>query len=59
MYELSCNCGHVTKGNDRYMVEGEMWVHAIKDHKDLLAGMSAAQLAEWLKNKDKTLAAGR
>ena len=55
MYTLNCNCGHSTKGSDRYLVEGEMWAHAFKDHKDMLLGMKAPDIAQWLRDKDKTL----
>lgn len=57
MMTLSCNCGHTTRGDDRYLVEAEMWVHALKDHRDMLTAMTAEQIAGWLKEKDQKLSA--
>jgi hypothetical protein len=55
MVSLSCNCGHTEKDADRYKVEARMWVHAIRDHIDMLKGMGEAQLEQWLRDKDQKL----
>jgi predicted small metal-binding protein len=54
---LSCNCGFSVENEDRYKVEAAMWHHAIQDHSDMLKSMTIEHLEEWLKNKDKQLAA--
>ena len=56
MFSLVCNCGYETKGPDRYMVEAQMWQHAMGNHLEQLKGMKTEQIVQWLKDKDKTLA---
>lgn len=57
MATLTCNCGFSVTNPDKYQVEGEMWVHALKEHLDVLTGMTAAQFRDWLKDKDAKLSA--
>lgn len=49
-------CGHKTSGEDRYMVEAQMWYHAMSEHLEIMKDMSVEDIAKWLKDKDEKLA---
>jgi len=51
-YSITCNCGWEAKGNDKRIVEAEMWHHAIHDHEDMVKNMSVEQLTEIMKSWD-------
>jgi hypothetical protein len=56
-YAITCNCGHKEIGQDTRTVEARMWHHAVKDHLDMVKGMSADQFADIMKGWDKQFAA--
>jgi hypothetical protein len=52
-YELTCDCGQTHSGEDRRAVEAAMWVHAIKDHGEMLKSFDVPGLTGKLKDWDK------
>ena len=55
MYKLKCDCGYVAEDDDHYLVEGKMWHHAMKEHNDMLSTQNPENIAEWLRNADKSM----
>ncbi len=58
-HSIICNCGYEAKGKEKRAVEAEIWHHAIKDHSDMLKGMSVEQIEEILTEWDKKFSSKR
>lgn len=55
MVAITCECGFKAENDDHYKVEAEMWHHAMKDHGDMLKGMTVEQLEEVIKKNDQSM----
>lgn len=55
MTKLTCTCGYVAEDRDHYVVEARMWKHAQAEHAQMLSDMNETQIADWLREADKTM----
>ena len=56
MKKITCACGYSVEGKDHYEAEAKAWHHAIKDHLEMLKGMSVDDLMGVIKNTDEQMA---
>ncbi len=55
MVKIVCSCGFKVEDKDHHKVEAMAWHHAIKDHLEMLKGMSVEQIEGVIKNSDKQM----
>lgn len=55
MLEITCNCGHVAKGETPEKTEAEAWHRALQAHADMLKGVSVEQLEQVLERNHGSL----
>ena len=55
MVSIVCNCGFKVEDKDHYKAEAKAWHHAIKDHLEMLKGMTTEQPEGVIRSNDKQM----
>ena len=55
MPSITCNCGFIVEDKDHFMVEAKAWHHAIKDHLEMLKGLTLEQIDAVIRNNDQQM----
>ncbi len=55
MVSIVCNCRYKVEDEDHYKAEAKAWHHAIKDHLEMLKGMTPEQIEGVLRDSDKQM----